>query len=331
MRLLPTGTSDSITVVGATCPLGRNLVDSLLATGFHVHGLYRSPHKLLSTWKRHPAFQGTEFDLINPGALAEALEMSKTIVWLAQYREPPTTYGQDLNQIALSAVCSRAVHNHRKIVLLSSGGAVYGNPNLLPVSEDHPCRPLNAYGESKRKLEDTLRAHVEYRADLSGVILRCGNIYGPNYLASDAMGCIRAFTLAILNHRPVVLIGRGKAVRDFVHVDDVSRAILSAIMCDHVFAVWNVACGVGIPIIRTLEMTSEMLGCAPVDVINVDAPLTDVKDIVLNIERINRDCAWRPQTDLREGLESMLIPLREMELTPFNQKHGLACPYGEAR
>jgi UDP-glucose 4-epimerase len=264
----------------------------------------------------HPAFQGTEIDLANPGALAEALEASKTIIWLVQYRDVPTTDGRDLNQMALSAVCSRAVRHHRKIVLLSSGGAIYGNPNLLPVSEDHPCRPLSAYGESKRKMEDTLRTNVERNTALSGVILRCGNIYGPNYLASDAMGCIGAFTRAILNHHPVVLVGGGKAIRDFVHVDDVERAILSAIMYDYAFAVWNVGCGVGIQIIRTLEMTSEILGCALGDVIDVDAPPTDVKAIILNIERINRDCAWCPQIHLREGLESMLIPLRGMERVP---------------
>jgi UDP-glucose 4-epimerase len=314
--LSPIRKSDSIAVVGATCPLGKSLVESLLAAGFFVHGFYRSTNKVPLSWKKHPAFQGNEFDLTNAAALAEALETSNKIVWLAHSRNVPATDLQDLNEIALAAVCGRTVRDHRKIVLLSSGGAIYGNPVFLPVSEDHPCRPLSAYGESKRKLEETLRAGVECKAELSGVVLRCGNIYGPNYLASDAPGCIGAFTRAILTHQPVTLVAGGKAVRDLVHVDDVSRAILSAIMSDHIFAAWNVGCGVGTQISHALEMICEILDCAPTDFIHVDAPPTDVKEIVLNIERINRDCSWRPRIGLRQGLESMLIPLRGMELIP---------------
>jgi UDP-glucose 4-epimerase len=313
--LLPIRKSDSIAVVGATCPLGKSLVESLLAAGFFVHGFYRSANKVPSSWRKHPAFQGTEFDLTNEDALAEALEPSKRIVWLAYSRNVPATDGRDLNEIALAAVCG-TVCDQRKIVLLSSGGAIYGNPIFLPVSEDHPCRPISAYGESKRKVEETLRAGVERKAELSGVVLRCGNIYGPNYLASDAPGCIGAFTGAILAHQPVTFVAGGKAVRDLVHVDDVLRAILSAIMSDHIFAAWNVGCGVGTQISRALEMICEILGCVPTDFIHVDAPLTDVKEIVLNIERIDRDCSWRPRIGLRQGLESMLIPLRAVELIP---------------
>jgi UDP-glucose 4-epimerase len=316
VHFVPFPKSDSIAVVGATSPLGQNLVGCLLDAGFFVHGFYRSLHKIPEFWKTHVAFQGAEFDLSHPAALAEALEAHKTIVWLAQSSDVSTTAGLDLNQNALSAVCSLAVRDHRKIILLSSGGAIYGNPDRLPVSEDDLCRPLSTYGQSKLRLEDTLRAGLEGKPNLSGVILRCGNIYGPNYLAPDAMGCIGAFTRSILNHQPVVLVDGGRTIRDFVHVDDVSRAIISAIMSDHVFAVWNVGCGVGTQIIRTLEMTSAFLGCAPAGVINVDAPPTDVKDIILNIERIERDCGWRPHIDLQEGLQAMLAPLREMKLTP---------------
>src|ERR1700685_3157284 len=124
IHLLPIRKSDAIAVGGATCPLGRNLVESLLAAGLFVHGFYRSTNKVPSSWKKHPAFQGTEFNLIDADALAEALETSKTIVWLAHSRDVTATDRQDLNEIALAAVCGRTVCDQRKIVLLSSGGAI---------------------------------------------------------------------------------------------------------------------------------------------------------------------------------------------------------------
>jgi UDP-glucose 4-epimerase len=308
---------DSIAVVGATCPLGKNLVNSLLAAGFSVHGFYRSWQKVPSLWREHPSFQGSEFDLTQTAALAKTLATSQRIIWLAQCRDTLThTTGQDLNALALEAVCARSVHVYRKIVLLSSGGSIYGNPSSLPVSEDHPCRPLSKYGESKRKMEEVLCANVERMAGLSGAVLRCGNIYGQTYLAPDAMGCIGAFTRAVMARQPVPLIAGGLAVRDFVHVDDVSQAILSAISCDHRFAVWNVGSGVGTQIIQVLEMICEILGCSPVDFVDADARSGDVKDIVLNISRIERDCSWRPKINLLQGLESILTPFRGLESLP---------------
>jgi UDP-glucose 4-epimerase len=314
--------SDSIAVVGATCPLGKNLVNSLLAAGFSVHGFYRSRQKVPSVWREHPSFQGSEFDLTQTAALAKTLETSQRIIWLAQCRDTLTrTFGQDLNALALEAVCTRSVHVYRKIVLLSSGGSVYGNPNSLPVSEDHPCQPLSKYGESKREMEEVLCANVGRIAGLSGAVLRCGNIYGQTYLAPDAMGCIGAFTRAVMARRPVTLIAGGLAVRDFVHVDDVSQAILSAISCDHRFAVWNVGSGVGTQIIRVLEMICEILDCSPVDLLDVDARSGDVNDIVLNISRIERDCSWRPKINLPQGLKSMLTPFRGLESLPMTDQH----------
>lgn len=305
---------DSVAVVGATCPLGKNLVNSLLAAGSSVHGFYRSRQRVPPLWTEHPSFQGTEFDLTQTAALAKALETSQRIIWLAQCRDTQTpTTGQDLNAHALEAVCAQSVHGYRKIVLLSSGGAIYGNPTSLPVSENHPCRPLGKYGESKREMEEVLCASVERMAGLSGAVLRCGNIYGQTYLAPDAMGCIGAFTRAVMARQPVTLVAGGLAVRDFVHVDDVSQAILSAITCDHRFAIWNVGSGVGVQIVRVLEMICEVLGCSPADFVDVDARLTDVKDIVLNISKIERDCSWRPKISLPQGLESMLSPFRGLE------------------
>jgi UDP-glucose 4-epimerase len=314
---------DSIAVVGATCPLGKSLVELLLAAGFSVHGFYRSSHKVPPPWKMHPAFRGTEFDLSHASVLAETLETSDRIVWLAQSRDDSTDVdGEDLNALAVKAVCARPVHDHRRIVLLSSGGSIYGNPRSLPVSEDHPCRPLSKYGESKKKMEEALRASVERMVGLSGTVLRCGNIYGANYLAANAMGCIGAFTRAVIAHQPITLVAGGLAVRDFVHVDDVLQAILFAIIRGHRFAVWNVGSGVGTPIVRVLEMICEILGYPPAQLVNVDAPATDVKGIVLNIARIERDCSWRPQVSLLRGLESILIPLRRFQET--NPRHS-AC------
>jgi UDP-glucose 4-epimerase len=306
---------NSVTVVGATCPLGKHLVERLLQAGCPVLALYRTPAKVPSGWKEHPAFQGKTFDITDPSTLPATLGAGERIVWLAHSREHQKA-AVDANAIALETVCAQPLPGGRKIVLLSSGGTVYGNPISLPVSEDHPRRPLSDYGQSKLKQEETLSRAVEQSPGLSGIILRCGNIYGEHYLDSNTWGCISAFTRSVLASEPVPLVAGGAAVRDFVHVDDTVRAIMAALACHQRFTAWNVASGLGTKILHVLKMIGEILGRPVARVEAIEAPTTDVKEIFLDIRKIEREGHWRPRIELRQGLEAMLTPLRRAAGSP---------------
>ena len=307
----------AVTVVGATSPLGRHLVEFLLANGYQVRALYRSGHGLPVEWRQNASFHGFSFDLQDTAALPCLLGMERQIVWLAQAREnatgTPYRSDEDPGVVALRTICRLPAPAGRKIILLSSGGAIYGNPSSLPVNEDHPLDPLGGYGESKKCLEETLATHVGSSSGLSSVVLRCANIYGLHYLAAGARGCIGAFARALIGRRPLTLIAGGRAVRDFVHADDVVAAIMAGLNRPDSMAVWNVGSGEGIRIIEVLRMMCEILGREPEEVLHVAARPADVEEIYLDIAKIRREGPWLPCVPFRRGIESLLSTARSRD------------------
>jgi UDP-glucose 4-epimerase len=296
-----------VAVVGANCPLGRHLVEYLLAAGKPVFGLYRCGWTPPFDWIRNRAFRGERFDLNDARRLAQLLDATNQIIWLSQSREN-TGSSRDINVEALHLVCSRTPPAGRKIVLLSSGGSIYGNPLSLPVKETHPCLPLSSYGLSKTRMEAVLSKNVKRISGLSGVVLRPANIYGGYWLEPGMRGCVGAFARSLMGNAPVTLIAGGRAVRDFVHVDDVNRAIWLALACEESLAVWNVGSGQGARILDLLCAMSQILGRVPARFIHLDRRPSDVEEIILDLERIEKACLWRPSITLHEGLTSVLLP-----------------------
>lgn len=299
----------TVAVVGATCPLGLGLVDALLASGRKVRALSRSA-TVPAHWRLHPGFQSGRCTLEDPARLLSGVSGCREVIWLAHaYAGKESPCPDDCNSAALSALCDAPGLHLRRIVLLSSGGSVYGAPREIPVGEFHPRRPQSAYGRSKKRMEDVLRARAECNG-WSGAILRPGNIYGPHYLSTRAKGVIGAFVRALRSGQPFKLVADGSAVRDFVHEDDVIRAIVHALDWRSSVA-WNVGAGVGTQIRDVLDRVCDALGRRPTEVKSVAAPPSDPREMVLDCSRLRRDTGWRPAIAFDSGLRSMLRPVAE--------------------
>jgi len=292
-----------VALVGATCPLGRHLMKVLPLSGLQVIGLYRNRTALPGCWSDISEFHAQQFDLEQPAQLAEILQPATHILWLAQ---SANCWGMpDPNVAALQTVLSRA-RRCRSLVLVSSGGAVYGNPKVLPVAEEHPCHPISLYGCSKRQMEKTVLNYIQTNPAVSAVIIRPGNIYGQEYLSGEPKGCVAAFAHALLHDQAVPLVAHGTAVRDFIHADDVARAILMALDRRDGPAIWNVGSGCGTRVSHVLAMISDILHRNPKKFWDIDASATDIEEIFLDVRRIRRDALWEPTMSLHEGLKLML-------------------------
>lgn len=298
----------SIAVVGATCPLGRHLIEALLASGHSVLALSRSMQKVPLAWKANPRILNRAFDLRDPIGLTAALRDSAQVIWLAHATEQRLASPEpDPNVVALDSVCRAGALFPRRIILVSSGGSVYGPPSSLPVAEQCLRNPKSAYGLVKKRMEDTLETATERQGWLSGIILRPGNIYGKYYLNPGAKGCIGAFARALLANQPITLVAGGRAVRDFIHVDDVVSAVFAVMASDRSFAIWNVGSGVGTKVQKVLQMMSSLLNRIPIGINDVTAPPTDVNEIVLSTTRIRTECSWSPVFTLPTGLRNVLL------------------------
>ncbi|MDD5015211.1 MAG: NAD-dependent epimerase/dehydratase family protein [Atribacterota bacterium] len=119
-------------------------------------------------------------------------------------------------------------HQIKGIVFASSGGTVYGEPELFPISEDYPFRPQSPYGISKVTVEHYLDFYQKnYR--LPYMVLRYGNVYGPRQDPYGEAGVIAIFIEKMLKGKIPTINGDGEYIRDYIYVKDVAQANLLAL------------------------------------------------------------------------------------------------------
>jgi len=164
-------------------------------------------------------------------------------------------------------------------------------------------------------MEEALLARCQNGSSVSCGILRPGNIYGPEYLAPRAKGVIGAFVRELTNDGHVTLVADGQSLRDFVHADDVVRAIFFALDMP-TSVVWNVGTGVGTRVRDVLELVCHHLGRKPTSIKVLPARATDPHEIVLDCEKIFQDTGWTHDIDLDSGLYSLLSPLAGKDKPP---------------
>lgn len=112
-------------------------------------------------------------------------------------------------------------HCPRARVLFLSSAAVYGNPQQLPVTEDHPVAPISPYGFHKFMAEQLCREHARVFG-LATTVARIFSVYGPGLRRQVVWDLLRKFLC-----EPVVrLHGSGEETRDFLHVRDAAAALL---------------------------------------------------------------------------------------------------------
>ncbi|MDE1764587.1 MAG: NAD-dependent epimerase/dehydratase family protein, partial [Thaumarchaeota archaeon] len=129
----------------------------------------------------------------------------------------------DVNVLGTENMFRMAKKFHIKTVFASSS-SVYGNTKNIPTPESEPLDPVNPYGITKLKAEHLANEYSKH-CDIVG--LRYYNVYG-NAMAPSGAGVISQFYQSIQNHVPLTIDGNGEQLRDFVHIQDVVLATISA-------------------------------------------------------------------------------------------------------
>ena len=145
----------------------------------------------------------------------------------------------------------------RQVLFASTGGAIYGDQENFPASEDHPLRPLSPYGVAKLAVERYLYAyHRTYGLDVA--CLRYANVYGERQSPHGEAGVVAIFLDRLLAGTAPTINGDGLQTRDYVHVSDVVRANLGA-MGRSGYHVYNVGTGVESTVVELYEVLRRSL------------------------------------------------------------------------
>ena len=187
----------------------------------------------------------------------------------------------------------------RKVLFVSSGGAVYGEQEVFPAPESHPTWPVSPYGVSKRSGE--LYAFFHQAAyGLPFAALRYANVYGPRQDPHGEAGVVAIFSGRMLRGEPVTINGDGTQTRDYVYVGDVARMSRLALAGDATGPV-NVGTGIETDVNELAAEILALTGGAS-EVGHGPAKPGEQRRSVVDASRAAADFGWRPEVSLREGL-----------------------------
>jgi len=196
-----------------------------------------------------------------------------------------------------------------QVVYVNTGGALYGEPEYLPCDEDHPIRPISAYGLSKWTSECYFRTMLPDSIPLK--VLRPANIYGPRQDPHGESGVIAIFLRKMLRGDQVTINGDGEHTRDYVFVGDVVEAHETAMKHGESF-VANIGTGEGTSVNEIFLHLQKVTGYSEPAIHGPPRP-GDVRHIALDASRAKRVLGWEPKVGLIEGLKMTAESMRNAD------------------
>jgi UDP-glucose 4-epimerase len=292
--------------------LGAAIGQTLLAEGQDVRGLTRTHTRRTDAGSRAGA-RITIGDVHDTLLLEEALREAEHVVFAVGGHSPPTASAQPTEAamamlLPLLAVIE-ALRERPQVGLtyLSSGGAVYGNPVRLPVSERDAPLPISTYGASHLAAE----AYVEMAARRSGSLLqvvRCSNVYGPHQAYGD-QGVVAIFLHRISGGQSIQIFGDGSALRDYVLVEDVAGVVSHLVIHRIDIGMVNVGSGVGLTVLDVAKTVGAAIG-KQVLIDHQSERSFDVRDSVFDITRLQSVMDYTP-TDFATGVAATVSAYAE--------------------
>ncbi len=294
-----------VLVTGGAGFIGSHVVERLLAGGHQVDVVDN-----LSTGRREfvnakAALHGcdirsTRLDEVFAAAAPEAVVHVAAQAAVARSTADPLTDASVnmLGTIGLLAACRR--RGIRRVVYLSTGGAAYGDTDVLPTPEDHPARPTSPYGVSKVAAESYLTCWQGITG-VSTLSLRLANVYGPRQNPLGEAGVIAIFAHRLLRGEPCVVHWDGEQTRDYVYVEDVADAVARALDRPEVRGILNIGTGLEVSV---NELYRRLAGVAGVTQSPERGPRRegDWRRGALDATRAAETLGWKPLTTLEVGL-----------------------------
>ena len=241
-------------------------------------------------------FRDVRFDLVNHHAAQ--IDVRRSV-------DDPA-FDASVNVVGLLNVMEGAVEvETRRIVFVSSGGVIYGEPDMVPTPESAPKLPLSPYGVTKLAGEYYLNYYRQVRG-VEYVALRYSNVYGPRQDPHGEAGVIAIFSNRLLEGQPLHIFGDGEQTRDYVYVKDVVSANMKASTMalgddpglDSV--AFNVSTGVATSVNRLADALEAVSGRQTGREYRAARP-GELRESTLDASLL-RARGWAPHRDLKDGL-----------------------------
>lgn len=300
----------SILVTGGAGFIGSHLVDALIEQGHHVFifdNLVTGQKQNINDkakfieidiqdQKIEDLFKENNFDYVFH--LAAQINVRKSV-------EDPIEDAQAniLGSLNLLEICRK--YGVKKVVFSSTGGALYGDADILPTPETYPAKPISPYGIAKLTIENYLHYYKTIH-DLNYTVLRYANVYGPRQNSLAEAGVVSIFITKILNNQQPVINGDGLQTRDYVFVQDVVNANLAALK-NQKTATYNIATAKQTDVNQIYKLIGNNFTDQEIKEEHGPGLAGEQKTSCLDISLAKEDLDWQPNVGLEEGITKTVL------------------------
>ena len=292
-------------ITGGAGFIGSHLAKSFLEKGHHIKIIDN-----LSTGKKSnldgmlDKISFHDINVLDYENLEKIIQNTDGIFHLAALTSVPESYLKqkeyhNVNVKGTENIFRIAEKLHIKTVFASSS-SVYGNTKNVPTPESEKRNPINPYGMTKLQAEDLA---VQYSKHCDIVGLRYYNVYGKSMITTGT-GVITQFYKNIQLQKSPVIDGDGNQLRDFVHIDDVVQATISAMEKDTGSTFINIGSGTATSILELANMFIKYSGLDTKPV-SVNEKEGNVKASQADLSLAKRVLDWKPQTTLEDWIKSL--------------------------
>ena len=292
-----------VLVLGGCGFIGSHAVDALLARNHEVKILDRGLERFRAPLPQVTYFQGNFSDRM---LLAEALADVEAVLHMVSTTFPgtanldPRADVQDNLIGTLSLMDTMRSMGIMRLVYMSSGGTVYGQPEIEPIPEHHPLRPINSYGIVKVAIENYLWMY-QHNFNFAPVAIRAANPFGPRQGHVGVQGVVSTFLRKALLKQPIEIWGDGEAVRDYLDVRDLADMCASVVDADFVGPV-NAGSGVGRSLNELVTAISSITG-QDLQPLYKPSRQVDISRSVLDVSLARERLNWSAKVDFPLALQ----------------------------
>lgn len=295
----------NVLLIGGNGFIGSHLIDGLLKRNHKVR-VFDIAHE-----KFREPISGVDYRISNLNNIPDLYEamMGIDVVFHLASTTVPSTSSIDIiadvnnNVISTLNILNLAARQRiKKFVYFSSGGAIYGNSDSIPLSEDHHKNPVSSYGIIKETIEHYIKLY-NTQNNLDYLILRPSNPYGPRQGHFIAQGVIATFLRKAKSNDPFLIYGNGSSKKDYIFIDDFVEMIMQLVDSNSQ-GIYNIGSGTGASLNEIITLINKITKKEN-KVIYTESRSYDVNNFVLDItklkSKLNKDIEL---TSLEKGIES---------------------------
>jgi len=296
-----------VLVTGGCGFIGSHITDALIAAGHEVAVADNLSTGNLDNFNKNAQFYNV--DILTP----EFEEIFRKFVPEIVYHEAAqidiqksireTMFDAQTNILGTINVLTMAAKYNVKKIIYASSAAVYGNPEYLPVDENHKVAPMSYYGISKHTPEHYISVYSQIHG-FEYTILRYANVFGPRQDPKGEGGVVSIFTDKFISGTNPKIFGDGEQTRDFVYVKDIAGANLAAIDKGN-REIINVSTNLPTTV-NEIYQTMKLIGNFNISAQYAPARVGDIDHSYLDNTKAAEILSWKYKYGLAEGLKETI-------------------------